>query len=192
MLSVRTWAKYKRLLFIHEHHLRDVRYLGNISNSIAIMEGGDNEYLQAERNYEKVNEKRKKSKKRYKNYMEKMFKSYYRLYWITITLDSAHVNQKTIKRSVNEFLKLNCFDFLCNIDYGEKKGRLHFHSICALKNMIDSSPFGRIDIREITMNERSKFLISKYANKLVNHALKSTAGLWWHPRGAKEVEIIPF
>ena len=88
-------------------------------------------------------------------------------------------NAETRRTYIRRFLKEQCSDYVANIDFGEDNGREHYHAIVIPKNeFIDYQPYcdtfekSRIYAEHVKVNGKSVDNISKYINKLTNHALK--------------------
>lgn len=81
----------------------------------------------------------------------------------------------TRRRYVQRFLKSYSADYVGNIDYGEEKGREHYHAVVQA-DKVDHNwwPYGNLDFKRIITSEDSCIRISKYVNKLTNHAIKET------------------
>ena len=106
------------------------------------------------------------------------------IYFCTFTFDEHYINK--CERTQKDLIKysLYTFDddikFVLNVDYGKKNERLHYHGIIAtnlsydlrehLKRVYpcmsscDSVPISSDDVKRL----------SKYINKLTNHALKDS------------------
>lgn len=92
---------------------------------------------------------------------------------------------ETRRRYITRFLKSQCSLYVANIDFGGKNGREHYHAVVIpLNAKIDGKDYrekcGSIDFKNVwhksneeTMENSSKRL-SKYVNKLTNHAIKET------------------
>ena len=99
-------------------------------------------------------------------------------YFITITFKPEtlnNTNEKTRRRYVSRWLKSLTPFYVANIDYGELKGREHYHAIITS----DTRPpktwkYGFIDILKIRTTENDTIRISKYISTLTNHAIKHT------------------
>lgn len=110
--------------------------------------------------------------------------NYKNVYFVTFTLNDYYINlcDRSRKDSIKD--SLYSFDddikYIINIDYGKKTERLHYHGIIAtdsdlnLKNFLDISypSFSYTEKIRISDNDYKK--VSKYLNKLSNHACKDT------------------
>lgn len=88
----------------------------------------------------------------------------------------ASTSEKTRKDYIRKFLKDHSSGYVANIDYGGKNDREHYHAIVQT-GYIDSHdyPYGNLDFRRIRCSGGYSYRLSKYINKLVNHAVKDTA-----------------
>lgn len=88
----------------------------------------------------------------------------------------ASTNEETRKKYVKRFLK-PYGAYVANVDYGEKKGREHYHAV-VLSDSVDCSEWfeqcGAIDIEHIRVDGKSPVRLGKYIAKLTNHAIKET------------------
>ena len=99
-------------------------------------------------------------------------------WFITITFAPEtlnNTNEQTRRRYVSRWLKSLTPFYVANIDYGELKGREHYHAIITS----DTRPpktwkYGFIDILKIRTTENDTIRISKYISTLTNHAIKHT------------------
>lgn len=101
----------------------------------------------------------------------------YQHIFLTLTFYDDVLNStspETRRRYVTRFLKQYTNYYVANIDYGKKYEREHYHAVVnCLKNInCQDWPFGAINFKRIhTPNFRA---LSKYVNKLTNHAIKET------------------
>jgi len=102
-------------------------------------------------------------------------------YFLTLTFKNDYVvipsrhymSPKIMRDKVQRFLKNNFNDYVANIDYGAKNGRIHFHAV-ASATFVDPSKwrYGNLDFEIIFTNNNDK--LCKYIDKLTNHAIKET------------------
>lgn len=106
------------------------------------------------------------------------------LYFVTFTFSDLYINKsdKTHKRLIKN--ALSTFDInykiILNADYGTKNERLHFHAIIGTesdanldKHLKEFYPcFTKTEKIKVSNDSIKK--ISKYINKLSNHAIKSS------------------
>lgn len=120
--------------------------------------------------------------KRLKNRIEKLF-SYDNLFFVTFTFDDKKLRKKDLskytqpylRKKVTLWLKDNSIDYVGNIDFGGKKGRLHFHCIVASDKLrIDRKSwlYGALNVKRIVTKQSGS--LSIYLNKLCSHALKES------------------
>lgn len=106
--------------------------------------------------------------------------------FITFTLNNENISKdiKLLRKHISNFFKKNnAVDYVANVDYGKKNGRLHFHAVAVFNSEIDLKAWslGAINIEHIRIKdpnnlEPADYLqLSRYINKLTNHALKKTA-----------------
>lgn len=106
--------------------------------------------------------------------------------FLTLTFRDDVLNSTSVetrKKYIQRFLKENCVDYIANIDYGRKNEREHYHAVViANDNKIDGSlySYGAINFERVhafeneETYENSSKRLSKYVNKLTNHAIKDT------------------
>ena len=95
-------------------------------------------------------------------------------YFLTLTFtdDVLNKTQKHIRRKyVQSFCKNNFIDYIANVDYGDLKGREHYHAVVLTDN-IATWNYGFYKYEKIRLTEVDKKRISKYVSKLTNHAMK--------------------
>ena len=94
-------------------------------------------------------------------------------FFITFTINGANygLDLNTYIRKLKDCLSF-ADNYVANIDYGSKNGRLHFHAIIdapiSTKAIFDW-PYGFVDFKGCYS------LMHKYLYKICNHALKKTA-----------------
>lgn len=103
-------------------------------------------------------------------------------YFLTFTFENKYVyipsksymTPKMMRNVVQRYLRDNFYDYVANVDYGAKNGRIHFHAV-ASAYFIDPNtwPYGNLDYEVIYTNNDPK-LLTKYIDKLTNHAIKET------------------
>ena len=133
----------------------------------------------------RLNESYKKRIQRLKNKISNIFDSGYTIYFLTFTFTDdtlKNTSSLTRRRYVQRFLTSYTYDYVGNIDFGEEKGREHYHALVSAKN-IDSliwfKKYGvlRYEIVKFDKNkniEDTKIKLAKYINKFINHALKES------------------
>lgn len=106
------------------------------------------------------------------------------IYFITFTLNDYYIN--LCDRSRKDLIKKCLYDFdddihyIINIDYGKKTERLHYHGIIATDSDSDLKKFLDLNYPSFSYTEKIRFSdndykrVSKYLNKLSNHACKDT------------------
>ena len=97
--------------------------------------------------------------------------------FLTITFKDKYlynVNEQTRRKYVQRFLSsLDCY-YVANIDFGEKKGREHYHAVVSV-NYVNTSlwHYGHCHAESIR-SSLDYVKLAKYISKLTNHALKAT------------------
>lgn len=106
------------------------------------------------------------------------------LYFCTFTFDDYYIN--LCDRTRKDLIKSSLYSFssdikyICNIDYGKSTERLHYHCIVAtndnksLTNHLNNVYPCFSYTEEIRTSKEDLKRISKYINKLSNHAIKET------------------
>lgn len=127
-----------------------------------------------------LNKSYKKRNARLKKRLEKILQQEY-AYFITFTIAPQHYkyNYDTYLRKIKEALQ-SASGWVCNSDYGNDKGRLHFHVVASFNTQLDYNTinavynYGSVNFRPIyAKNEKA---IREYLLKTFNHATKQSAG----------------
>lgn len=96
--------------------------------------------------------------------------------FLTLTFNDVALHGTSIetkRKYVTRCLKAFNAPYIANIDYGKKNGRLHYHAIVQVpKIAFDTWDYGNIDAKKVVVPNETA--ISKYINKLTNHAIKET------------------
>lgn len=123
--------------------------------------------------------------RRLRLYIEYMFYYSREVYFLTLTFRDDVLNstseltrRRYIQRSLNDYSSYYC----ANIDYGAQNEREHYHACVVFKNIntinlfkeLYSSKFGFLSIQKVGKSYIDKERLSKYINKLTNHAFKDT------------------
>lgn len=123
---------------------------------------------------QKINKAYYRRVKRLKNKVAAMLQS--PCLFLTLTFKDKYLDKtsdKTKRRYVQRTLnELQC-EYVANVDYGEKKGRIHYHALVKIDH-IDNKVwrYGNLDFKKI--RRPNETAISKYICKLTNHAIKET------------------
>jgi len=112
----------------------------------------------------------------------RFFISSYDCYFIRLGFwDSifSSTSEKTRRRYVVRFLDSLNVPFIANIDFGEDRGREHYHAIIGCRVPLERmrywyNNFGGFNSKRIRKCERTCLRLSKYVSKLCNHAVKVT------------------
>ena len=133
------------------------------------------------------NEQRKKVEEHIKYLFEK---SHMALFFVTLNFNDEALKLKpdTRRQKVRRLLNKICDDYILNIDYGEKKGREHYHAIIALKEgtfteykndfnhikirELDCYDYGNYDLEKIKTGDNDKKRLARYITKLTLHSVK--------------------
>lgn len=86
-----------------------------------------------------------------------------------------NTTEMTRRRLVARFLKANSNNYVANVDYGEKRGREHYHAV--VDNNIDFTSwykYGGIKVERVRTQDDDATRIAKYITKLTNHAIKNS------------------
>ena len=112
------------------------------------------------------------------------------LYFATFNFNDVAMTKKedTRKQLIRRLLNEVCDDYILNIDFGEKKGREHYHAIIAIRKdrqtkrvnefghlkleELDSYNYGNYDLEEIKRDELDKVRLARYITKLTMHSVK--------------------
>lgn len=99
------------------------------------------------------------------------------VYFLTFTFadDFLDSNNETKRKYVQRFLKKYFVNYVGNIDFGKKNGRVHFHAVaCADYIYPNLWQYGNLDYEKVVIRDESNEKLAKYITKLVNHAIKET------------------
>ena len=170
-------SKYMHAYSINEN---DPRFLGACSDleSCLALEHDlkeQNAFLYHEA--EKINSASLKRNQRLKKRIASYINSGNCLF-LTLTFNDdvlERTNEETRRKYVRRFLKSYSNCYVANIDYGLENEREHYHAVMVYPFRIDSTewPYGFSNIKKVKMGSESA--ISKYINKLTNHAIKNTS-----------------
>lgn len=125
-----------------------------------------------EREFIKEFRKNHDRKKRYKHWLKRCLQRYDYLYFITLTFEDRYIND--YETLFKEWLSsVNCYNFEShfNIDYGLENNRVHYHAICNI-DVSNKWPYGFHSSYRIGNTDLDIDRLSKYINKLTNHAFK--------------------
>lgn len=105
--------------------------------------------------------------------------NYDNLFFLTFTFKDKVLNNTdydTRRQYVRRWLKKYCFDYVGNVDYGEKNHREHYHALVAC-DRVDTSSWlskGAMNFERVRLDEKIDDKMAKYINKFVYHAIKET------------------
>lgn len=142
---------------------------------------------------------RKRAKARARKRIQWMFDKYPEVFFLTLTFSNdtlESTSERTRHRYVAQFLNAHCGDYIANIDYGDKNQREHFHAtVAGFDNSTEWEKYGFMKIDNCGKSSLDKTRISKYINKLTNHAGKLTAGKMFCKRSiyrGEDLDKLPF
>ena len=100
---------------------------------------------------------------------------------LTFTDDVLCATSETTRRTyVRKFLASQSRTYMANRDFGKKNHREHFHALIACDNIDRKGwTYGNINFKRVKLTEDRKKTVgklSRYLDKLSNHALKETVG----------------
>ena len=114
-------------------------------------------------------------------------------HFLTFTLEDKYLGLKmdTYLQGIKKALKqLGAKQYIINIDYGTKKGRLHFHVVATFPKQLDyiivkgqkyitqhNYHYGLVHCEFISHETKTATQVTKYITKVYNHAHKHTAGV---------------
>ena len=114
-----------------------------------------------------------------------MRENFDRLYFVTFTIADMYIDKYSddlkngmdlVKRTLNSCSSVWVF----NSDYGDKRGRLHWHACCPC-DIADSTilkslwPLGMVDVKVVGFDDADERKIARYQTKLARHAVKQSA-----------------
>ena len=136
---------------------------------------------------ERVNTASYKRTKRLKDKMRLLLQTKKSIFLTLTFTDSvlASTSEETRKKYVQRYLKEYCSKYIANIDYGSINEREHYHAVIIPKtDKINLKPwtdnYGGTKVKRVRLDanknneEISSARLSKYINKLTNHAIKET------------------
>lgn len=100
--------------------------------------------------------------------------------FLTLTFNDAvlsNTTEETRRTYVRKFLKSISDNYVANIDYGKKNEREHYHAVVEGQNLdLSAWTYGFIHAQKVGYSEllTDTARLSKYINKLSNHATKET------------------
>lgn len=98
------------------------------------------------------------------------------------------ITERTLRGYVSAYLKRSFPDYVANKDYGERNGRMHFHAVAWLPEGEEPPSawrYGFCQAKPVKPTEGSTKALTKYLQKLTNHAVKrqnSAVRLIWSRR----------
>jgi hypothetical protein len=124
-----------------------------------------------------------KRSKRVREHVEYLFSLDCELIFLTLTFDDAvlkSTSPETRRKYVARWLKKASPVYVANVDYGETKGREHYHALVCSRisdSLADEwrKHCGNVNFKKIRKDEKSKKAVPRYISKLTNHAIKETA-----------------
>ncbi len=122
----------------------------------------------------KINRASWQRQKRLRKKIVKMFSK--PCLFLTLTFDNHYLDSTsdaTKRTYVSRILNQFKVPYIANVDYGKKNNRLHYHAIIQIDRVNHRCwPYGAINFEKIRiLNSKA---LSKYLDKLTNHAIKET------------------
>lgn len=170
--SLNHFKAYKRLKWLYkDKNARDLRIrLIQVHFKGA---SGDIRWRVCEKAFLSLGAKRKRVKKR----LDEMLVSPKCCFFVTFTIkpDVLRKNsEESLRKYVQRWLNANCEDYVCNVDYGDLYGRIHFHALVYAPKRMDfssyNSKYGALQCRKILTSKKDKLM--NYVSKFVNHCTK--------------------
>lgn len=92
---------------------------------------------------------------------------------LTLRDEELNVSDEVMRKRLQRFFNQNQCRYICNVDYGWKNERKHYHFIADVKS-IDCNlwKYGFAFIEPIL--KKKEFPLADYINKMSNHAVKQT------------------
>lgn len=96
--------------------------------------------------------------------------------FLTFTFDSRKVDASvsSMRKYVQRWLNANCDDYVCNIDFGMRFGRIHFHALVCSDKKMDYVSWahekGFLHSKKVYSSDSRK--LEEYVTKFTNHATK--------------------
>lgn len=112
--------------------------------------------------------------------------------FLTFTISEEFINRSysTLTEKLRDIHNMVSDNFVINADFGEKNGRLHFHSVLNCEFFDSSSwPYGHVDILRVH-GDSSRLAI--YVSKLSNHALKYSSYKTIYSRKKKKIKDVNY
>lgn len=92
----------------------------------------------------------------------------------------ASTSQKTRRTYVSRFLKEQTRDYVANIDFGDLRGREHYHSLYGSEFIVPTDwQYGTCHLEKVRSNPDK---IAQYINKITYHSTKDSAGFLIYSR----------
>lgn len=127
-----------------------------------------------EKEFYRIYQNNKKKKLRLKKWLNKSFNEYKVMYFITLTFSDDYLPRDidSALSMIKLFLKgINNIDYRFNIDFGDDRGRVHFHGVCNT-DITSQWTYGYANCKPINLTSKSVSRVASYVNKVVNHAFK--------------------
>ena len=101
------------------------------------------------------------------------------IFFLTFTFKNSvlkSTDSYTRRRYVQRWLKSNCYDYVGNIDFGEKNHREHYHALVSI-DRVDTHSWlinGAMNFEQVYLDKNIDEKMAKYINKFMYHAIKET------------------
>lgn len=121
----------------------------------------------------------KRVKKRFDSMVENCLTSQNFMIFLTFTFNDDFIDydKKTLRVYVARYLRKYCLDYVANVDYGKKRGRMHYHAVVLVSDNIDYTKwkYGALNGKKVVVDDAEvRCKVSKYITKLSAHALKTS------------------
>lgn len=122
---------------------------------------------------------RNRKRQRIKKYIRDNFNGKYYIFLTMTFTDEVllYTSRSERRKLIKEFLKDNTLNSVCNIDFGSKNGREHYHALVSVNDLISHEKYlyGNINFKEVQFHNYENIDdITDYMLKLINHSVKDS------------------
>lgn len=118
--------------------------------------------------------RRKRKKETLKKNLDKLINISDKLIFGTITFNEESINIENKRNLVKKYLDKHKAKYICNVDYGEKNNRQHYHVIINTELNYKWWKYGAVNFKRIPINIENNLNLRNYLTKLNRHAMKYT------------------
>lgn len=115
-------------------------------------------------------------------------------YFCTFTIDNQSLDSislDTLRRYLKDFLNEHASCYICNLDFGAKNDRPHFHGVVAFDSIPPSWKYGFCLYKPIrTAGKADTYRLERYILKLTNHAHKEGSCKPFHSRTRQKTALL--